>query len=99
MCGNNLMLPHTGLLKIVEFMCLLKKKSIKNKAFCVIGIGIVLTIIILLIVGIRYNDYIFPLYNAKVDANITSSFGTVVSAFIAPLWSVIAVWIYYLALQ
>ena len=80
-------------------MCLLKKKTINDKALCVIGIGAVLTIIILLIVGIRYNEYILPLCNAKVNAEITSSYGTVISAFLTPLWSGIAVWIYYLALN
>ena len=79
-------------------MCLIKKKNEKDNAICAIIVGLILTIIILIIISFRFSNYILPFSEAKVDANITSSFGSVVGAFLAPLWSGIAVWIYYLAL-
>lgn len=79
-------------------MCLIKKKTEKDNAICAIIVGLILTIIILIIISFRFSNYILPFSEAKVDANITSSFGSVVGAFLAPLWSGIAVWIYYLAL-
>lgn len=78
-------------------MCLKKKKTEKDNALYIIGIGIILTIIILLIISLRYGNY--TLCGSKINPEITSSYGTIVSAFLTTLWSAIAVWIYYLALN
>lgn len=69
----------------------------KDKAICLIRAGIVLTIIILIIILWSYRNYTFN--GRTIDADITSSYGTVVSAFLTTLWSAIAVYIYYQALK
>lgn len=80
-------------------MCLKKKKDKEDNARYIIFIGLILTLIILTIIIWRYSNYVLPFCGAEINAEITSSYGTVVSAFLAPLWSGIAVWIYYLALK
>ena len=78
-------------------MCLKKRKTEKDNATNIIGVGITLTIIILVIISWRYRNY--TLCGSDIDANITSSYGTIISAFLTTLWSAIAVYIYYLALK
>lgn len=69
----------------------------KDKALHLIKVGIGLTFIILIIISWRYQNYAFN--GTTIDADITSSYGTVVSAFLTTLWSAIAVSVYYLALK
>ena len=80
-----------------QSMCLKKRKTEKDNATNIIGVGITLTIIILVIISWRYRNY--TLCGSEIDANITSSYGTIISAFLTTLWSAIAVYIYYLALK
>ena len=78
-------------------MCLKKKKTEKDNALCVISTGIGITIIILLSVSWIYRNYTFD--GVNINAEITSSYGTIISAFLTTLWSGIAVWVYYSALK
>ena len=72
-------------------MCLKKKKTEKDNALCIIRIDIALTLTILLIIPWEYKKYAFD--GTTIDADITSSYRTIVSAFLMISWSGISVWI------
>ncbi len=71
-------------------------KSCARKIFS-IGFGISILSIIFIIY--RYRYYIFPLQNDNINTDITTSAGTIISAILVPLWSIVAALIYYSALD
>ena len=57
-----------------------------------IGIGIIISVVILIILGYRYRFY-NPQYGEDINADITSSFGSILGATLTPLWSIVATYI------
>ena len=74
-------------------MCLKKEKSIKDSVVCAIIAGVVISILIIAVLFCRYAIY-WPNYYDEVNAEITSSFGSILGATLTPLWSIIATYIY-----
>lgn len=74
------------------------KLSIKGrneKVNCLLFVGIIVSIAFVVFLYFWYNMGTF----AKSNANVFSSFAALVSAFLVPLWSAIAAYLYYWALQ
>ena len=74
----------------------LKEKESNVK--CAIGIGIIISVVILIILGCRYRFY-YPQCGEDINADITSSFGSILGATLTPLWSIVATYIYYKTLK
>ena len=63
-----------------------------------IVIGVVISFIIIIVLLCRYAIYL-PNCGGEVDAEITSSFGSILGATLTPLWSIVATYIYYATLK
>lgn len=61
-------------------------------------LGILISILIIALLGWRYSHY-YPQSGGYIDADITSSFGSILGATLTPLWSIIATIIYWQALN
>ena len=59
----------------------------------------VISFISICIVIYRYRHYILPIQNDGINSDITISAGTIISALLVPLWSIVAALIYYSALE